>query len=106
MAGIEGRPVIQWTSINRPKTAPMWVPCPIKSCLRNKCTPPKLFARADNLGGHLRKVHGVEVPRRHRVRDWVTGKDSLRPLQEAEQKTREWIKLGILDDDGRLHSLG
>jgi len=96
---------IRWTAIN--SEGPLthrWttkgVPCPIKSCPRNRRSPPKYFARADNLGGHLRKVHGIHIPSRARVRHWVTGNKSQVLLQAAEEKTRELHELGILGVDG------
>lgn len=94
--------VIKWTAINleERRGVTKGVPCPIKSCSRNSRTPPKYFARADNLGGHLRKVHGIHIPSRARVRHWVTGNKSQVLLQAAEVKTRELQELGILGSDG------
>ena len=82
------------------------VPCPIRSCPRNRRSPPKYFARADNLGGHLRKVHNIQIPSRARVRHWVTGNTSQVLLQAAEEKTRELHELGILRTDGTWEQPG
>ncbi|KAF8456575.1 hypothetical protein BGX38DRAFT_1162004 [Terfezia claveryi] len=101
---------IKWTAIN--SKGPMthrWVtkgvPCPIKTCPRNGRSPPKYFARADNLGGHLRKVHGIHIPSRARVRHWITGNKSQVLLQAAENRTRELRELGILGPDGTWEPL-
>ncbi|KAF8456571.1 hypothetical protein BGX38DRAFT_1327228 [Terfezia claveryi] len=94
-----------WTVINETrdhKTATnlKGVLCPIKNCSRNSLPSPKYFARADNLGSHLRKVHGINIPSRARVRHWITGNKSQVLLHTAEEKTRELHELGILGQDG------
>lgn len=96
---------IKWTAINTKgplthRNVTKGVPCPIKTCPRNGRSPPKYFARADNLGGHLRKVHGIHIPSRARVRHWITGNKSQVLLQAAEEKTKELRELGILGADG------
>lgn len=73
--------------------------CPIKNCSRNSRSSPKHFARADNLGSHLRKVHGIKIPPHSRVRHWITGNKGQVFLQ-AEGKARELHELGILKADG------
>ncbi|KAF8419415.1 hypothetical protein EV426DRAFT_615429, partial [Tirmania nivea] len=92
-----------WTPINgnhKQATSLKGVLCPIKNCSRNNRSPPKYFARADNLGGHLRKVHGIHIPSRARVRHWITGNKSQVLLQAAAERTRELHELGILGADG------
>ena len=103
--------VIKWTAINsKGPLTHRWmtkgVPCPIKSCSRNSRSPPKYFARADNLGGHLRKVHGIHIPSRARVRHWVTGNKNQVLLEAAEEKARELHELGILGPDGTWERSG
>lgn len=95
----------QFTAINSKgphnhRRATKGVPCPIKSCSRNSHSPPKYFARADNLGGHLRKVHGIHIPSRARVRHWITGNKNTVLLQAAEEETRRLHELGILGEGG------
>ena len=63
----ESSDVISFTPIN----ANSRLICPYKDCHRNTCSPKRTFARADNLGSHLRNVHGVAVPARARVRKWI-----------------------------------
>ena len=67
--------VISFTPIN----ASSRLVCPFKDCHRNTCVPKRTFARADNLGSHLRNVHGLRVPARARVRKWI----GLTNLQSA-----------------------
>lgn len=59
--------VISFTPIN----ANSRLMCPYPDCHRNICSPKRTFARADNLGSHLRNVHGLALPARARVRKWI-----------------------------------
>ncbi|RPB28739.1 hypothetical protein L211DRAFT_845747 [Terfezia boudieri ATCC MYA-4762] len=65
--------------------------CPLLSCGRNQCTPPKLFGRTDNLRTHLKAVHGLPITDGVRLPKWLA--ENPGALEDAEYRAQASLLL-------------
>lgn len=77
--------------------------CPITSCTRNVKLPlaRKYFDRTDNLCGHLRRVHGLTIPRGERIMTWINENQDL--LNGIQMKLQVQNGLYIQVDEDLWH---
>ncbi|KAF8419416.1 hypothetical protein EV426DRAFT_287711 [Tirmania nivea] len=65
--------------------------CPLLSCSRNQCTPPKSFGRTDSLRTHLKKVHSLPITDGIRLSKWIAENSGV--LKDAEDRARASLLL-------------
>ena len=86
--GLTGNPHRQHSTVSPPS---MGFHCPLLSCSRNQCTPPKPFGRTDNLRTHLKTVHSLPIPDGVRLPKWIT--ENPGALEEAEDRAQANVLL-------------